>query len=228
MTLLHDTRRLIAAIRAAFHATNMKAEAPRHSCPACTRKHLLAASSILSDLVAPEHIGIGGAKQAGILFERARILLSEARSDPAKYGWHAALAEGLCVTAEEEVSTSPGEYPPLTQEWMRDARLRGCWLAESKRPVPFLPASGCYGPVCYVLAHMTEALLECPPDTAFCPGRGMIERAISTLNFASFMSQVRPAATTRSDVERVLESMADVVARLTHEYALDVPHEPAL
>lgn len=117
-------------------------------CPACARKHLLAAYALLSGFPEPEEGGGGetpGVDAALVLAARGNILRAE---ESAGYGGNGALADG-CFAAAEAYPAAPGADAGFAGR-AREARLGGGMFAGA------LPAAA------YAAAHLAEALRELP------------------------------------------------------------------
>lgn len=117
-------------------------------CPACARKHLLAAYALLSGFPEPEEGGgdeTPGVDAALVLAARGNILRAE---ESAGYGGNGALADG-CFAAAEAYPAAPGADAGFAGR-AREARLGGGMFAGA------LPAAA------YAAAHLAEALRELP------------------------------------------------------------------
>lgn len=117
-------------------------------CPACARKHLLAAYALLSGFPEPEEGGCGetpGVDAALVLAARGNILRAEESSG---YGGNGALADG-CFAAAEAYPAAPGADAGFAGR-AREARLSGGMYA------------GALPPAAYAAAHLAEALRELP------------------------------------------------------------------
>lgn len=181
----------------------------RRECPQCVYKHVTAAAALLlqnpvdANVTSPwlksNKPSAGSPLEFGVLLARAEILLAEAASG---YRAHVDLAAGCLAIAEHKTSS------PVIRRRLRGIRLALCTgnavdsALEDLHETWVRYALALQEPLYLGLAHLVEAMRECPQDPALSD---LLHRF-----YNSVVHWVDPVPTHYPTLHQILQRLAEM------------------